>query len=118
MDVQESAIQHYRGFIEVASCLRTLKTEVSAIGEHLDALTDDLTVLNEACHSFSTGAREHQAKRAQNQQLLSRLLLCAVTSLVAVYGRYQTCKKNFEALWQFNHRKTALAAKSAVKFHG
>ena len=84
MHVQESAIQHYRGFIEVASCLRTLKTEVSAIGEHLDALTDDLTVLDEACHSFSTGAREHLAKKAQNQQLLSRLLLRAVTSAVSV----------------------------------
>ena len=118
MDVQESAIQHYRGFIKVASCLRTLKTEVSAIGEHLDALTDDLTVLDEACHSFSTGAREHQAKRAQNQQLLSRLLLCAVTSLVSVYRRYRTCMKNFEALWHFNHRKTALDARNAVKCQG
>ena len=63
---------HYQGFIEVASCLRELKTEVAAVGEHLGALQQDLPALSDACTSFSSLSKELAAKRSQNKQLLSK----------------------------------------------
>ena len=72
--VQECAVQHYRAFIDVASCLRTLREEVSGIDQHLDSLQDDLPALNTACDGFTKGASEAIAKRAQNKQLHSEAL--------------------------------------------
>lgn len=70
--VQETVVAHYKGFIEVASCLRELKSEVAAIGEHLDALQQDLPALSDACTGFSARSKEHTARRIQNKQLLSQ----------------------------------------------
>lgn len=70
--VQESAVRHYKGFIEVASCLRGLKEEVAAVGEHLDALQSHLPALSEACAAFSDSARQNLTRRAQNKRLLSK----------------------------------------------
>ena len=67
--LQESAVQHYGAFLEVAQSLSAMREEVRAIGAHLDALRDDLPGLNDACTSFTERASDFAAKRSQNKQL-------------------------------------------------
>ena len=71
---QESAVQHYKGFIEVASCLASLRQEVAAMSSHLAVLQDDFPALSEACESFTAEAKQHLLRRSQNKQLQSELL--------------------------------------------
>ena len=67
-------MKHYKGFIEVASCLASLRREVAAMSSHLAVLQDDFPALSEACESFTAEAKQHLARRTQNKQLQSKLL--------------------------------------------
>ena len=67
-------MKHYKGFIEVASCLASLRQEVAAMSSHLAVLQDDFPALSEACESFTAEAKQHLARRTQNKQLQSELL--------------------------------------------
>lgn len=69
--LQESAVRHYKGFIEVASCLASLRQQVSAMCDHLSVLQGEFPALNDACEGFTKEAKQHLAKRMQNKQLQS-----------------------------------------------
>lgn len=64
-------MSHYKGFIEVASCLASLRHQVGAMSDHLSALQEEFPALNSACGDFTKEAKQHLAKRAQNKQLQS-----------------------------------------------
>lgn len=66
-------VAHYKGFIEVASCLRALRAEVAAVSEHVAALQLEVPALGEACAGFTAYSKEHATKRSRNKQLLSEL---------------------------------------------
>ena len=70
--LQESAVTHYKGFIEVASCLKSLRQEVASMSNHLAELQDDFPALNDACDSFTKEAKQQLAKRAENKSLQSK----------------------------------------------
>lgn len=96
MVMQESAVKHYKGFIEVASCLASLRQQVEAMSSHLAVLQDDFPALNEACESFTAEAKQHLAKRTQNKQLQSELLGLSASLCVGLGG---LCCYNQALLW-------------------
>jgi predicted RNase H-like nuclease (RuvC/YqgF family) len=69
--LQDTAVGHYRSFIDTTQCLADLKEQLQAATEHLDALGSDLPKLQGACDRFRHDAAAIATKRADNRQLYS-----------------------------------------------
>ncbi len=69
---EESAVKHYKAFINTASCLEAAKEEMQGVAGHVDALLQDIPVLDRICDQFVTTAKAVQAKQIENKQLQSR----------------------------------------------
>ena len=69
---QESAVKHYKAFINTASCLEAAKEEMQGLAGHVDALLQDIPVLDRICDQFVTTAKALQAKQTENKQLQSK----------------------------------------------
>ncbi len=69
---EESAVKHYKAFINTASCLEAARDEMQGLAGHVDALLQDIPVLDRVCEQFVTTAKALQAKQTENKQLQSR----------------------------------------------
>ena len=69
---EESAVKHYKAFINTASCLEAAKEEMQGLAGHVDALLQDIPVLDRICDQFVTTAKALQAKQTENKQLQSK----------------------------------------------
>ena len=78
---EESAVKHYKAFINTASCLEAARDEMQGLAGHVDALLKDIPVLDRVCEHFVTTAKGLQAKQSENKQLQSESML-AVQDLV------------------------------------
>ena len=76
--MQDAAIQHYKGFIEVSRCLVTLRDRVELVSQNLDVLQEDLPRMDEACTHFVQGAQSYADKQTKTKQLLRRSF-CSAT---------------------------------------
>ena len=69
---EESAVRHYKAFINTASCLEAARDEMQGLAGHVDALLQDIPVLDRVCEQFVTTAKTLQAKQSENKQLQSK----------------------------------------------
>lgn len=79
---EESAIKHYKAFINTAACLQAAREEMQGLAAHVDSLLEDIPVLDRVCDEFTATAKTLQAKQAENKHLQSELppkpgLLCS-----------------------------------------
>lgn len=72
---EESAVKHYKAFINTASCLEAARDEMQGLAGHVDALLQDIPVLDRVCEHFVTTAKSLQAKQSENKQLQSGSML-------------------------------------------
>ena len=70
---EESAVKHYKAFINSATCMESARDEMQSLAGHVDALLQDIPVLDRVCEHFITTAKALQAKQTANKQLQSRL---------------------------------------------
>lgn len=75
---EESAIKHYKAFINTASCLQAVHQEMQGLAGHVDLLLEDIPVLDRVCEEFTATAKSLQAKQAENKHLQSEPL-CVCT---------------------------------------
>ena len=68
---EESAVKHYKAFINTAACLEAAKEEMQGLAGHVDALLQDIPVLDGVCEQFVTTAKLLQTKQSENKQLQS-----------------------------------------------
>ncbi len=68
---EDSAVKHYKAFINTASCLEAARDEMQGLAGHVDALLQDIPVLDRVCEQFVTTAKTLQAKQSENKQLQS-----------------------------------------------
>ena len=71
---QDTAVGHYRSFIDTTRCLADLRQQLQAATGHLDDLERGLPKLQAACDRFRQDAAAIAAKRADNRQLYSACL--------------------------------------------
>ena len=69
--VQDTAVGHYRSFIDTTRCLSDLRQQLEAATGHLDDLARGLPKLQAACDRFRQDAAAIATKRADNRQLYS-----------------------------------------------
>lgn len=69
--LQDTAVGHYRSFIDTQRCLGDLRAQLGAATTHLDDLARDLPKLQAACDRFRHDAAAIATKRADNRQLYS-----------------------------------------------
>lgn len=69
---EESAVKHYKAFINTASCLEAARDEMQGLAGHVDDLLQDIPVLDRVCEQFVTTAKALQAKQTENKQLQSK----------------------------------------------
>lgn len=69
---EESAIKHYKSFIDTASCLQAAQQEMQGLAGHVDLLLEDIPVLDRVCGEFTATAKSLQAKQAENKHLQSK----------------------------------------------
>lgn len=67
--LQDTAVGHYRSFIDTTQCLADLRQQLTAATGHLDDLSRDLPKLQAACDRFRHDAAAITTKRADNRQL-------------------------------------------------
>lgn len=67
--LQDTAVGHYRSFINTQSCLGDLQAQLRAATGHLDDLAHDLPKLQAACDRFRQDAAAIAGKRADQRQL-------------------------------------------------
>ena len=87
---QDTAVGHYRSFIDTTACLADLRSQLLAASTHLDDLARDLPKLQAACDRFRGDAAAIATKRAANRQLYSACsLLCmdASSSTCRIHAR-------------------------------
>ena len=75
---EESAVKHYKAFINTATCLENARGEMEGLAGHVDALLQDIPVLDRVCDQFVTTAKALQAKQAENKLLQSRHIMYPV----------------------------------------
>ena len=85
---EESAIKHYKAFINTASCLEAARIEMQGLAGHVDALLEEIPVLDRVCSEFTTTAKDLQAKQAENKHLQSTR--CQTCNLVD--NRHSICQ--------------------------
>lgn len=71
---EESTIKHYQAFINTAACLEAAKSEMQGLAGHVDALLEEIPVLDLVCDEFTRTAKDLQAKQAENKHLQSTFL--------------------------------------------
>lgn len=69
--LQDTAVGHYRSFIDTTRCLADLQQQLAAATGHLDDLARDLPKLQAACDRFRHSAAAIATKRNDNRQLYS-----------------------------------------------
>lgn len=69
---EDSAVRHYKAFIHAAACLEAARDEMQGLAGHVDALIQDIPVLDRVCEQFVTTAKTLQAKQSENKQLQSK----------------------------------------------
>lgn len=89
---EESAVKHYKAFINTASCLEAAKEEMQGLAGHVDALLQDIPVLDRICDQFVTTAKALQAKQTENKQLQSNH--ATMLELLEVPQLMDTCVRN------------------------
>ncbi|KAK9811427.1 hypothetical protein WJX72_003806 [[Myrmecia] bisecta] len=89
---QESAVTHYRAFINTASCLKVIRDDMQGVAQHVDSLLEDMPSLSSVCDQFSQGASTFMAKRTQNKQLQSNH--STLLELLEVPQLMDTCVRN------------------------
>ncbi|KAL4458513.1 hypothetical protein ABPG75_013378 [Micractinium tetrahymenae] len=67
--LQDTAVGHYRSFIDTQCCLGDLQAQLRAATGHLDDLARDLPKLQAACDRFRQDAAAIATKRADTRQL-------------------------------------------------
>ena len=72
---EDSAVKHYKAFIHTASCLEAARDEMQGLAGHVDALLQDIPVLDRVCEQFVTTAKALQAKQTENKQLQSKNIM-------------------------------------------
>lgn len=68
---EDSAVKHYKDFLNTASCLEAARHEMQGLAGHVDALLQDIPVLDRVCEQFVNTAKTLQAKQSENKQLQS-----------------------------------------------
>ena len=69
--LQDTAVGHYRSFVDTTRCLADLQQQLAAATGHLDDLARDLPKLQAACDRFRVDAAAIATQRADNRQLYS-----------------------------------------------
>ncbi|KAL3162063.1 hypothetical protein ABBQ38_009127 [Trebouxia sp. C0009 RCD-2024] len=89
---EDSAVKHYKAFINTASCLEAARDEMQGLAGHVDALLQDIPVLDRVCEQFVTTAKTLQAKQSENKQLQSNH--ATMLELLEVPQLMDTCVRN------------------------
>ena len=88
---EESAVKHYKAFINTASCLEAARDEMQGLAGHVDALLQDIPVLDRVCEQFVTTAKALQAKQTENKQLQSKYTISDLCQIAAMLTQVCAC---------------------------
>ena len=88
---EESAVKHYKAFINTASCLEAARDEMQGLAGHVDALLQDIPVLDHVCEQFVTTAKALQAKQTENKQLQSKHTIFDLCQTAAMLTQVCAC---------------------------
>ena len=95
---EESTIKHYKAFINTAACLEAARSEMQGLAGHVDALLEEIPVLDRVCDEFTRTAKDLQAKQAENKHLQSMLLTTYADACTTVPSHSALVQQPFRGL--------------------
>eukprot|EP01025_Chloroclados_australasicus_P050862 TRINITY_DN59136_c2_g1_i2.p1 TRINITY_DN59136_c2_g1~~TRINITY_DN59136_c2_g1_i2.p1 ORF type:complete len:523 (+),score=67.84 TRINITY_DN59136_c2_g1_i2:41-1609(+) len=90
--LKETAVNHYRAFIDVSETLDTVHHQLHNMSDNIQKLLTDLPGLSEKCGAFGKAGTQVMAKKANNKKLLGQHL--TLLDLLEIPQLMDTCVRN------------------------
>lgn len=72
LELEDTAIEHYQGFINAATCFHEINSQVQAVHKQLHALADEMKALHACGDAYVKHSKDCQRKRDANRTLLAQ----------------------------------------------